>query len=487
MNEHSSGNLESWVNRLNEHDMPIFGHTVQSIVAVAKDDDAPASELARVVLQDASLTTRVLKLANTIYYNPREQGISTVSRAVVVLGFNTVHNMCLSIALVDSLVQGTHRDRLNKELARSIHAAVQARTIAIERGDPSPEEVFIATLLFRLGELAFWCFSGDQGEELDAVMDQPGYTDESAQDQVLGFRLKTLTSNLAAEWKLNDLLVTTLKDPKSAGKRGQNVVLTHKLAETAEIYGWNAPETKEIAHQLAKMSDKPVSEMRSLLHHNAREAVHIASLFGSNQAAKSIPQPGNRHESDDAVEELVVEDIKRYPEPDGMLQLKILRELSMLLEKSGDFNLVMELVLEGMYRGIGLDRTLFALLTPDKKGIRAKYALGEKSEQLTNRFHFTRTQRANIFFELLDKQSCLLADVKKNPQLESVITDSVTGVIGKIPFLVCPIVINNRAIGLFYADRGLSGRELDEESYESFKHFAKQANMGLSLLTSRRK
>jgi hypothetical protein len=52
-------------------------------------------------------------------------------------------------------------------------------------------------------------------------------------------------------------------------------------------------------------------------------------------------------------------------------------------------------------------------------------------------------------------------------------------------FFLSPIIVNQQAIGLFYADRVPSGRLLDEESYESFKLFAQQANLGLQYLTAR--
>jgi HD-like signal output (HDOD) protein len=466
--------------------MPIFGHTVQSVVTVAENERAPAAELVKVVLQDASMTARVLKLVNTIYYNPREQSISTISRAVVVLGFNTVLNLCLSISLVDSFVHGKARDRLTSELARSIHASVQARTIAMERGDASPEEVFIATLLFHLGELGFWCFAGEAGEQLDSVMDQPGYTPEQAQDEVLGFRLRQLTMSLAEEWRLNPLLSSTLADPAGSDVREKNVLLAHRLAASAEEHGWNAPETKAAVQKVAKLTGRSEKEVTLLVHQNAREAARIAILFGAGSAAKAIPIPAQYAQEAAQVEaEAAQAVVPAYPEPDGLLQLKILRELSMLLDKVTDFNLIMELVLEGMYRGVGMDRTLFALLTPDRRGVRAKYALGDRGKDFVARFQFAKTQAGNILFEALETQKCYWVDVKGRPEYAPLVPPNLTGVVGKVPFYVCPIVVNGRAIGVFYADRALSGRPLDEDSYESFKHFAKQANLGLSMIAGR--
>lgn len=482
MNTSKRLSLQEWVRRISEEEMPIFGHTVQQVVTVAEDDEAPTADLARVILQDASMTARVLKLANSVYFNPREQQISTVSRAVVVLGFNMVRSMCLSIALVDSFVQGAPRDRLNRELARAIHAAVQARTIAISRGDESPEEVFIATLLYRLGDLAFWCFSGKVGDELDRQLKQPGYTPEEAEEEVLGFRLKHLTQSLVHEWRINDLLSATLKRPESTGDRGRNITLCHELARAAE-QGWEAPQVKRIAAELAELTRQQVKEVNSSLHQNARESARIAGYYGASAAATVIPLPRGEQYLE---EETLLP--PSYPEPDGMLQLRILRELAMLLDDpKTDFNLVMELVLEGIYRGVGMDRTLFALLTPDRRGLRAKFALGNQRENFTENFHFTQhPQEENIFFYLLEQQHPLWFDPAAQPEQGRWLNHVLTAAVGRTSFLAAPIIVNGRAIGLFYCDRSQSGRALDEESFESFKHFAQQAGMGLSLLAQRR-
>jgi len=477
--------VEEWTRRITEEEMPIFGHTVQQVITVAEDDEAPSVDLARVVLQDASMTARVLKLANSIFYNPRNQNISTVSRAVVILGFNTVRNMCLSIALVESLVHGPAHERLTRELARSIHAAVQARSIAVAREDDSPEEVFIATLLYRLGDLAFWCFSGELGKQLDALLRQPGYTADEAQQEVLGFRLPQLTASLVKQWQVNELLNEMLQRPKSAGDRGRSIVLCHRLAEAAEK-GWNSPEVQVIIQELARLTGRRPVEITRELHGNAREAAEIAGYYGASTAAETIPLPsGQRHEVD--AEEEAELAAQSFPEPDGMLQLKILRELAGLLQsKDANFNLIMELVMEGMYRGVGMDRVLFALLTPDRRALRAKFMFGKGREELMARFNYTRhPKQPNIFFDCVDRKVEEWADTKRSPELGKLVSTAVTTVLGRNPFFAAPIVVTNKSIGIFVADRSLSGRSLDEEAFEGFKYFVQQAGTGLTLLTSR--
>ncbi|MEW6646672.1 MAG: HDOD domain-containing protein [Pseudomonadota bacterium] len=478
---HSS--LDEWVRRISEEEMPIFGHTVQQVVSVAEDENAPTAALARVILQDASMTARVLKLANSVYYNPREQQISTISRAVVVLGFTTVRSMCLSIALVDSFVQGAPRDRLTRELARAIHAAVQARTVALERGDASPEEVFIAALLYHLGDLAFWCFSGEAGDRLDTLLRQPGITPEQAEMEVLGFPLRQLSASLVKEWRINDLLSTTLRHPDSPDVRSRNITLCHQLARAAEK-GWESPRVQQLTQELARMTGQSDKAVSSSLHQNARDAARIAGYYGAAAAAAVIPLP--RGETVVGEDELKVQE---YPEPDGMLQLRILRELALLLDDpKSDFNLVLELVLEGIYRGAGMDRTLFALLTPDRRGLRAKFALGGERDALIGAFHFTRhPQEENAFFHLLDDPAPLWFEPAKRPEQRRWQTAQLAEAVGRAPFFAAPILVNGKAIGLFFCDRALSERPLDEESFESFKHFVQQAGLGLGHLSQRRR
>ena len=483
MNTSKRSSLDDWVRRISEEEMPIFGHTVQQVVSVAEDENASTAELARVILQDASMTARVLKLANSVYYNPHAQQISTISRAVVVLGFTTVRSMCLSIALVDSFVQGAPRDRLTRELARAIHAAVQARTIAMVQGDESPEEIFIATLLYHLGDLAFWCFSGEAGDRLDTLLRQPGTTPEQAEMEVLGFRLRQLTANLVKEWRINDLLSATLKNPDIRDIRSRNITLCHQLARAAEK-GWEGHRVQQLTLELAEMTGQSDKAVSTSLHQNARDAARIAGYYGAAAAAAVIPLPRG--------EQVVSEDelnVPEFPQPDGMLQLRILRELALLLDDpKSDFNLVLELVLEGIYRGTGMDRTLFALLTPDRRGLRAKFALGGERDALTGAFHFTRhPQEENLFFQLLDKPAALWFDPARRAEQRRWQTPQVADAVGRAPFFVAPIMVNGNAIGLFYCDRALSERPLDEESYESFKHFAQQAGLGLGHLALRRR
>ena len=486
MSAKSRKELTLWVNRIKNEDMPSFGKSIQDIVKVTEGEVSSASDLAQVILHDVSMTSKVIKVANSIYFNPQNVHVSTVSRAVISVGFNTIRDISPAVALVETLVKGRNKKQLITELARSIHAATQAKSLAELSGNTSSEEVFIETLLHKIGDLVFWSFSGAVGEHLLELMNAPGYTPESAQDELLGFRLDQLGSKLRSEWMISN------PDSKvDTRMRTRAIELAYRVSDVAEKKGWRSSKMKELIAEIGKSMSLSTDQVMEMLHTNAKTAAGLARNLGAGRSARIIPIPkGDMDWDDDEFEEDFEEELEvpsQFPESDGALQLKILRELSQQIEEKPDFNVIMELVLEGIYRGVGTDRALFALLTPDRKGIRAKTTLGYGNVDLGDKFQFYNDGKTkNIFFLILEREACYVVDAEKKSELAPFLPSDVTSVIGKAPFLAAPIVINGRAIGLFYADRAISGRGIDNDTFENFSYIVKQANMGLTLAVTKK-
>jgi HD-like signal output (HDOD) protein len=474
--------LGAWVSKLGESGMPVFAHTARDISAVSHSRESSAAELARVVLQDAAMTAKLLRVANSPVFNPMGRSISTVSRAVVVLGFQEVRSICLSIAVVESMLKGRQKQRVIEEMARSFHAAVQARSFARKRKDKSPEEVFIATLLYRLGDMAFWAFAGASAEDMDTALRlRAGESPLKVQQDVLGFALRDLTLSLSREWKLGELLEQSLEGRSDKNPRASNVALGYELAIAAEK-GWQSPEVRKLLERIAENLYLPVDEVSELVKANAAEAADTASFYGADVAGDLIPVPGEQREHH--VDSQSENRAPVFLEPDPMLQLSILRELSTLMESKPNINNVLEIVLEGMYRGIGMDRTLFALRSPDHRFLMGRYALGVENEALRRAFQFeTSALKPNLFSRIVETRKAVWLQEKNAAELRQLLTPQVSEVTRGADCFVTPIEIRGKVIGVFYADRQPSGRCLDEESFTSFRHFANQGNLALTYLS----
>ncbi|NIT63776.1 MAG: HDOD domain-containing protein [Gammaproteobacteria bacterium] len=482
--------LEHWVKQLCNKEMPALAHTARMIAGEAARGESSVTELARLILQDASMTTRLLRMANSSYYNASRNSINTVSRAIVVLGFETVRNICLSIAIIDSFVEGANKARVVGEMARSFHAAVQARTLAQHRGDRSPEEVFIATLLLHLGRMAFWCFADDVDPDaatrLNRTLEDTKRPLAEAEREALGFSLAELSAALNREWRLSSLLGQALGQGVDHEARTMNIALGRELAEAAED-GWDTPEVKELLIRAAESLYMPVDKATRLIHNNARDAAVAMSNLGAGKASGLIPVPRDlaaegpgQGESGDEAER------SRFPKADRELQLHILRQLSQLLvDESPDLNLLLEMVLEGIYRGVGMDRTVFALVSPERTALRAKHALGWDRQQLMRQFRFQLSDPPrNVLDYVIQQRTALWVPQEPEAPVRNLITDELRQVTGNAAFFAMPLSIHGKAIGVLHADRRPSGRELDADDFESFRLFGQQAQLGLSHLTA---
>jgi len=469
--------MDGWVVRLCEEEMPVFAQTIGEINKILGKEEYSSLSLARVVLQDPSMTAKVLKLANSAYYNPGGTSISTISRAVVVLGFNAVQAICVTIAVIESLVKGNAKDRVMRELARSIHAASQARSIAVAQRDQSSEEIFIAALLMNLGQMAFWCFAGEEGEQLDkALINSPQRDPQEVEREVLGFRLSSLTTALAEEWKLTSLVHEGLKGAASRDPRGRLINLGHQIAIESEN-GWNSPGIRKLATEVGKITGKASGEVAPMLEACACEAVTTARTMGAGMAARLIPVPNKKSDPESSFE---VGEVLSWADPDPMLQLKILRDITATMMSKPDLGMILEMVLEGIHRGAGMDRTILALVSPGRAMVKAKHVLAPDRLRLLDRFWFEMGKPPKtLFTEIMDGAESVWVTDYQDPSLAPLLIGPLLDVVERAKFFVAPVCYSGQTIGMFYADRHPSGRELDADAFEAFKLFVHQANMGL--------
>ena len=476
-----SKELNHWVKRISEQEIPIFKYTVNAINDVVADEDTSTAELAQVILQDATLTARILRLANSISYNPTGSPINTISRAIVFIGFDLVRELSLSLAVIEALLNKKNREHQLQLMARAFHAAVQARAFAIERDDDAPEEVFIAALLYHIGEMAFASISCDEADEISKLMEERGFQPAMAQREVLGFTFDQLTVGLTQDWHLSDLLHSAINNPSLSNPRIRNIVYSQELAERTEV-SWDGKKVAELIKKIAKHIDMDSSKTKDWLCDNAQQAAQVAEIFGAGSIIEFLPIPDICKADDQATTE---EEDLIFTEPDPLLQLSVLRDLSRLLEEKPNLNLILEIILEGIYRGIGMDRVLFAVITPDKKMLRGKHALGHNSLLFTEMFAFDITDKT-LFSLLLKKTDAVWIKDTQAPEYAKAVNADMRNRLACKAFFASPLVINNTPIGLIYADRQSTNRPLDAESFESFSHFCHQAHLAISHLSPRK-
>ena len=137
-----------------KNEIPTLPGTAYKIMQMALDPEASLNEMAKIIMQDVSLSTRILKVVNSSYFS-FSNTISSISQAVVILGLNMVKNIALSLTVLDSLNNFLDEESYKILLNRSINTAVAAQAIAEESKLVAGEDAFLVGLLQELGLFMF--------------------------------------------------------------------------------------------------------------------------------------------------------------------------------------------------------------------------------------------------------------------------------------------------------------------------------------------
>jgi HD-like signal output (HDOD) protein len=363
--------LRQWIEYLNSAELPVFANTARRLVAMSSDSACSAQDLAAVILNDSAMTAKVLRLANSVIYNPGSNRIDTVSYAIMLLGFDAVRNLALSIALIDTVLQGRAHDNAMNMLMLSLHAAVQAKELAHAGQLRNNEEVFIGAMLYRLGHIVFWCFP--QGHANALLQMQEQMQPLEAQRKVLGFTLDELTLALSEEWNLGAVVAAALTGKDSGFSHAPIVRLSHEIAE-AIAKGWHNPKLKNLVGDYAGMVRCRTDKAEQHLHDNASIAVKTLHDCGFRDVSAVIPAVRRaEQEAEPAPEE----------ESSSQLYLRITQELTQMMCQSRELNSVLASVMEGIYRALPVDFVVMFLF--DKRGNcwREKMALGNRPDELS--------------------------------------------------------------------------------------------------------
>jgi HD-like signal output (HDOD) protein len=138
------------------HKMPALPVTVAKVLEITSNPKTSPADLNQIISLDPVLMGKVMRLINSAYYSLPNQ-ITSLVRAIIMLGINTVKNLALSTAVLGTLGRASDFQALNMEgfWRHSISVGVTAKLIATSRNvDPKiREEYFIAGLLHDIGKI----------------------------------------------------------------------------------------------------------------------------------------------------------------------------------------------------------------------------------------------------------------------------------------------------------------------------------------------
>ncbi len=292
-----------------------------------------------------------------------------------------------------------------------------------------------------------------------------------AEKEILGFRFSHLTHELSHEWHLGDALRNALVycDGRSGSPDVRNIVLSHQI-ENAARRGWDSPVLDWIYKRTSDFIEAPVTEVKEIVTSTAKTAQETATEMGIDLSWRLKPA--------NDLQKIKKEHKERVSAPMPQVQNQISAEIDKMIPTKPDVQLILRMIIEGIQRGGGMDRTLLAILTPERSKLMIKYHLGDETGDFISKFDFSLENKSLRLFPyiLRQHQKPVWMSSQGTGTIQSMFTHEIREITGCGDFFLAPLILEGKDIGLIYSDRGTTNRTIDKDAFINFVKFTNQAN-----------
>jgi diguanylate cyclase (GGDEF)-like protein len=264
--------------------LPSLPAVAVQVLELAKQSNATAAGVAKVISSDPALVAKVLKTVNSSFYGLSHQ-VSTINHAIVLLGMQTVKTLALGFSLASSLnSKKSAKFDYVRFWRQSLFSAVAARTLAKVVQSKEPEEAFLAGLLSDIGTLAM---HRALGREYDILLEKS----EGDQVKLLSLSREKFDLDhaqvggaLAEHWKFPPQMVEPIRQHHSLADRGAQaqglVEIVHAGVLCGQVYaakrkGLLQAAKKELTTRF-KLDEARIKAIFKEIHSQTNE---LADLF----------------------------------------------------------------------------------------------------------------------------------------------------------------------------------------------------------------
>ncbi|MBK7493303.1 MAG: HDOD domain-containing protein [Nitrosomonas sp.] len=422
--------------RMNEKgDFPAFAKSVQQLDELMHDQNKNIADIARVILNDFTLTQKVIRLANSAMYSGMGGEITTITQAAVVLGIDTIAHITLSIRFIDTLsASAPASDEARRELAQAMLAGSIVRNVVTKLNMVNGEEAVVCALLHHLGRLMLIFYFPEEWSQIHKIAQNDAMSENDAALRVIGISIDEMSQEIARNWhlpkKISHCMISsaTFTEISIPGSSDWLKVMANFASGVALLLAQqcNADDLKQYVSRYCEsllISTEDLAESIDLAQQMAAE------FPGNPESGKSIGKPY------DSRERLAVS----------------IRELRMALAQGIDFNVALSMMLESLYASMGFNRVV--TFFRDAGMLKAKVGFGSGVPEVLPGLIFPEAYAADVFhLSLANKADVFIQDVASTQSSSSIpawLRETLPDVDA---FILLPLIFNGKAIGLIYAD-----------------------------------
>jgi len=468
-----------------DRDLPMLPQVIARINMITTDDRAGTADLAKVILEDQALTSKILRVANSSYYilSTREK-VSTISQAIVLLGFETINKVAIGLSAYNLLGKFLKSKLLKGFWEHSVGCAVCSQMLAESTKLKFNEEAFVAGLLHDIGKLILAChLPKPYAEVMERVSKGSSYY--WAEQEVIGTDHCEVGEEVARRWNFPTSLTEPIRGHHGESKSQVHLVNIIRVGDlmARRIFGGD----KRIS--LTRLFDRAFL----LLSLERREMEEI--LMTLSERVKEIEETFQITLKELTSYTLLVEEenlrlasqLSRAPQSVQELLLADIYRLGSKIVEGIEANIAFQLTLEGILASTECDLAILALV--EKGEIVGKMGIGSDAEAIAKGLRIpSRPGEGVLALTVIRKQPFNVIDVT-SPLYESILSSEDKERLDLVSFATAPICLQGEAVGVVVAGSHSVDHTIDDEQMQSILIFCNFASLALekALLGARKK
>lgn len=459
-------------------DFPVFSQTINILNQASSSETESLTLVSNAILKDYSLTNKVLRLVNSAYYNRGSEKISTISRAVVMLGIDAVRSIAASLMLFDHLQNKLQAHQLKEDAVQSLFSALVANDLMVSLGKTNHEEAFLCALLQQLGKMLVRFYLHEESRTIDKLIAQGEIAEPTAVTQVLGTSYHRLGIAVAREWGFPESIVSSMEPvnfnrlpPEKNDSNNLRLVshFSNALGNCLSLPpDQQSGAISQLTRQFSSVLDIDKDKVSLLVETSQEELVKFSKLIQfdlkNSRYIQQIPSGDGKGtplksgqtqiaELDSAGSiHILQEDLEEQIRTTDKTLTDGIQDVTNTLTGEYSLNQIMQMILEIIYRALPGSRVVLSLKDGKSNCIRARFGFGEDVDRIIRNFSIPLAYQADVFHISFKNNVDIQIKDSQDENIRGNIPQWYHEEIGAKGFTIFPIIIKHSPIAMIYID-----------------------------------
>nr|MBC8430595.1 HDOD domain-containing protein [Candidatus Desulfatibia vada] len=215
--------------------LPTLPAIAMEVNKMLLDYDTTVNKVSDFIEKDLAMVSKILKLVNSAFFGLGGK-ISNISHAVVILGFNTIRNAVVSIAIIDAFCSKEFFDGfdIKQFWKHSVAVAVTSKYLAEKTRSHPADDCFVGGLLHDMGKIVLLQHFQDLFQKVLRAVKESNQSFYEAEKSEIAVDHAWIGGYLAQKWQLPKGLVDAIRYHHAVGSSSDNLHLS-MIVHTADI------------------------------------------------------------------------------------------------------------------------------------------------------------------------------------------------------------------------------------------------------------